>query len=89
MTSCSQSDKKGRLRQEEEQHKTAVLQKNVGGAGCGWEQRRVKWVEMSVRAAGVNERFEDGGESCCEGWLETVEPEVAVFTFMTRCRTNT
>lgn len=51
----------------------------MGGAGHGWEQRRVKWVEMSVRAAGVKERFEDGGESCCEGWLETVEPEVAVF----------
>lgn len=49
----------------------------------------MKWVEMSIRAAGVKERFEDGGESCCEGWLETVEPEVAVFTFMTRCRTNT
>lgn len=45
----------------------------------------MKWVEMSVKAAGVKERFEDGGESCCEGWLETVEPEVAVFTFMTRC----
>lgn len=43
----------------------------------------MKWVEMSVRAAGVKERFEDGGESCCEGWLKTVEPEVAVFTFMT------
>lgn len=29
VTSCSQSDKKGRLRQEEEQHKTAVPQKNM------------------------------------------------------------